>query len=180
MLDVPAVDRADFLHHFFLAEMMRQVVMAFRDPDFREGPVTSLVREQERGDARRIGLEGQDHHVEHEPDMVGEAAGNAGGRLDGGVRDVFETLGLLNSPLDFADARQVFVELLMVAFPELALEARGVVEHEIEDRPLLLAPHRQVLARSAGAPAPKSRSKTSRGFGSGATGRVGPLQDRLY
>ena len=63
-----------------------------------------------------------------------------------GIRCVFEPFGLLDPPLDFADAGQVFVELLLVASAELLLEAACVVEHEIEDRPLLLSPQRQVLA----------------------------------
>ena len=66
--------------------------------------------------------------------------------LDCGIRRLFEPFGLLDPPLDLADARQVFVELLLVATAELLFEAAGVVQDEIQDRPLLLAPERQVLA----------------------------------
>ncbi len=38
----------------------------------------------------------------------------------------------------------------------------------------------RLARRSPGAPAPKSRSKTSRGLVSGGIGVVGELQERLY
>ena len=60
-------------------------------------------------------------------------------------------------PFDLADAGQVFVELLLVAAPELSFQAAGVVEHEIQDRALLLAAQRAgflALGRSTGAEEP--------------------------
>ena len=44
---------------------------------------------------------------------------------------------------------------------------------------LLLAAALEVGGPLAGAPAPNSRSKTSRGFASGVIGVVGELQERL-
>ena len=51
---------------------------------------------------------------------------------------------------DFADAGQVFIELLLVATAELLFQGAGVVEDEIQDRPLLLAAELEVLASLAG------------------------------
>ena len=109
--------------------------------------------------------------------------GMPGRRVDVGVgRLAAEPLGAVDALFDLADAGQVLVELAAGrAPPSSLLEARGVVEDEVEDRPLLLAGGACRLARrSPGPPAPKSRSKTSRGFGSGGTGVVGERQDRLY
>jgi len=49
---------------------MRQVVMTFRDADLREGSVVAVMPEEERGDARRIGLEGEHQHVEHDLNIL--------------------------------------------------------------------------------------------------------------
>ena len=54
-------------------------------------------------------------------------------------------------------ARQVFVELLLVAVAQLALQGPGIVQDEVEDRPLLLLAEPQVpgaLVRRAGAEEP--------------------------
>ena len=82
----------------------------------------------------------------------GKVPGMPAGCLHGRIGRVFEPFGLLDPALDFANAGQVFVELLMVVLAELSFEAAGVVEHEIEDRPLLLAAERQVLAALARRP----------------------------
>ena len=181
LLHVPPVDLGDLVHHLFLVAMMGQVVMALGDIDLGEGPVAPLVGQQEGGDAGGVGLEGQDHHVEHELDVLPETcAGMPARRFHGGVRDVLELFGPFQPAFDFPDAGQVFVELLLIVAAELLLERTGVVEDEIEDRALLLAAELEVLAALAGAPAPKRRSKTRRGLGSGDTGKVGVLHDRLY
>ena len=86
----------------------------------------------------------------------------------------------LDPPLDFADAGQVFVELLMVAPPSCSLEAAGVVEHEIEDRSLLLA--RGVPGSCGARPAHRRRRAARRRAADSARERpaaVGPLHDRL-
>ena len=82
--------------------------------------------------------------------------------------------------LDFADAGQVLVELLLIAAAELPLERTGVVEDEIEDRPLLLAAELEVLAalaRRAGAEEPLE-DEPRIGLG-GHRQRSDVLQDRL-
>ena len=60
-----------------------------------------------------------------------------GGRVDVRVGGLAELLGLLDPLLDLADAGQVLVELLRVAAPSWRCMPAGVVEHEVEDRPLL-------------------------------------------
>ena len=80
-----------------------------------------------------------------------------GGRLDARVADLAEPLGLLDPRLDLADAGQVLVELVLVLGVEPALHRAGVVEDEVEDRPLLLPAALQVrppLAGRAGAEEP--------------------------
>jgi len=82
--------------------------------------------------------------------------------------------------LHFRTPRQVLVQLLAVASVHLALHNPGVLHHEIQNRMLLLLAALEIRGRCAGGPAPKRRSKTSRGFGSGVTGCVGDRQDMLY
>ena len=53
------IDLRDLLDHVLLVLVMRQVVVAFGDADLREGAVAAVVGQQERGDARRVGLERQ-------------------------------------------------------------------------------------------------------------------------
>ena len=129
----------DLIHHCFLAHVMRQVVVALRDADFRERAVAPFAGEQECGDARGIGLEGQDHHVKHELNVFLETGGNARWRIHSGVGDVLELFRPLDPLLDFPHAGQVFVELLLVATTKLTLQRNGVIQHEVQDRLLLLA-----------------------------------------
>src|ERR1700733_14912326 len=120
--------------------------MALGDIDIREGPVASLVGQQEGGDPGGIGLERQDHHVEHELDMLAERARDAGRSFDGWTGEVFELLGLFEPAFDLADAGQVLVELLLIVAAKLLLEREGVFTDEIKDRALLLSPKFQAPA----------------------------------
>ena len=81
LLHVPQVDLGDLLQDLFLVVVVRQVVMALGDPDVGERPVAPLVGQQEGGDPGRVGLERQDHHVEHELDVLAEGARDAGRRF---------------------------------------------------------------------------------------------------
>ena len=103
-----------------------------------------------------------------------------GGVSTSGSSTVAELLRLFDARLDLADAGQVLVELLLVVRVEPPLHGAGVFEDEVEDRTLLLPAALQVRLPLAGAPAPKRRSKTSRGLDSGGIGVVGELQERLY
>ena len=96
--------------------------MAFGDADLRERTIAPLAGEQECGDAGGIGLEGQDHHVEHELNVFLETGGDAGRRIHGGVGDILELFRPLDPVLDFSDAGQVFIELLLVSTTKLTLQ----------------------------------------------------------
>jgi hypothetical protein len=77
----------------------------------------------------------------------------------------------LDPPLDRSDRIQILVELELVVASQAAAQPASVLQHEIEQM--------LVLAASAGAlpSAPNSRSYTSRGLISLATGRVGLCQE---
>ena len=150
LLHVPEVDLGDLLELLLLALVMREVVVALGDPDVGERPVARLVGQQEGGDPRRVGPEGQEEQVVHELDVLEEAGRDAGRGLAGGVGGLAEPLGRLDAALDLADAGQVLVQLLLVARAELVAQGAGVLEHEVEDRPLLLQPLPQALAALAG------------------------------
>ena len=83
--------------------------------------------------------------------------GMPAGVSTGGIGEVLELFGPFQPAFDFPDAGQVLIELLLIVAAELLLERAGVVEDEIEDRPLLLAAQLEVLAalaRRAGAEEP--------------------------
>ncbi len=145
LLDVPPVDVGDFIHHRFLVAMMGQVVMALGDLDIRECSVASLVGQQEGGDASGIGLERQDHHVEHERDMLVERGRNAGRSFHGRIGEILELFGLFQATFDFPNARKIFIELLLILAAKLSLERASVVANKVKDRALLLATEFQVL-----------------------------------
>jgi hypothetical protein len=93
------------------------------------GAVAPVAGEQEGGDTGIVRLKGQVEHVHLEPDILGEAVGDAIGGLNtgrhpGGGR----ALGALNTLLDVADAGEILIELLLVAGGELTgapVEASG-------------------------------------------------------
>ena len=66
LLDVELIDLRDLLDLLFIARMVRQAVMAFRDADLRIVPRALLEGEQAGNDPGLIGLERQNHQVEHQ------------------------------------------------------------------------------------------------------------------
>ncbi len=116
-----------------------------------EAHVGEVVVHHEGGHAGAVHLEGEEHDVEHEAQVVLAAGGDAcGGATDGrglhgghptlavglGLTDFF---GEFDTLLDFTHGGEVFVELLLVAAAELGFEAVCVVEHEVEDAFVALA-----------------------------------------
>ena len=113
---------------------MRAVVVPLGDPDLREGAVRAVARQEERADPGGVRLEGERQQVVHQVHVLAvvprDPRGGGGGRL--GQRA--KALRVLKAHLDFAHAREVLVELVLVARVELALQAPRVVQHEIEQR----------------------------------------------
>ncbi len=99
--------------------------------------------------------------------MLEEAGGDAGRRLAGGVGGIAEPLGGLDAALDLADAGQVLVQLLPVARAQLIAQGARVVEHEVEDRPLLIQPLPEALDPLAGRPGAEEPLKGEPGVGLG-------------
>jgi len=85
----------------------------------------------------------------------------------------------LNPIFNFTHAGQILVELLLIVAPKLPLHALRVVHDEIQNRSLLREALIELRWRSPGLPEPNSRSKTSRGLDSGATGVVSERHDKL-
>ena len=109
-----------------------------------------------------------------------EAGGDAGRRIHGGVRHILELFRPLDLVLDFPDAGQVLIKFLPVATDQA--DARGQPRRRGQSRGSTAAVRggvRGSCLRSPREPAPKRRSKTSRGLGSGGRGMVGLLQARL-
>ena len=62
--------------------------------DHRVGAVAPLVGEHERGDPRHVGLEGQDHQVAHQADVLLVVGGDAGRLLVVGAVEVDRLAGV--------------------------------------------------------------------------------------
>ena len=134
LLHVEVVDLGDLLEVVLLALVVGDVVVAVRDADLLEAAVAAIVGEHEGGDAGRVGFEGQHHHVHHQAQVLLIAAGFAGRRGLAGVGWQAHGFGLLDLFLDLADAGQVFIELVLVAAAEAAVEGFRVVLDEVEHR----------------------------------------------
>jgi len=136
-----------------------QAMVAFRDADFREGPVAALIGEQECGNPCRIGLESQRHHIEHDLNVILKPGRNAVRRGHGRVDRLAKPFGFLNALLDFADTHEVFVQFLLVAIGQLALKGMCFIEHEIQNRTLFELSPFQALDSFAVAAGPKQPLK---------------------
>jgi hypothetical protein len=139
LFGVPQIDFAHFRDHVRVVEVVRKVVMAFRDAYLIEGPVAAFAGKQHGRDASRIGLECQQEHVEHQLNVAAEIGRNAIRRVRLRVNDR-HPLSAFDALLDFADAGQILIQFLPVAAIEFLLQSIRIVHDEIEDGMLLFLP----------------------------------------
>ena len=154
-LDVPEVDLGDLLDPVRPVLVVGQVVVPLGDPDLVERAVAAVVGEQQGRDAGRVGLEGQDQHVVHELDVFARsrrgcpAGSRRPGRGPSPNRSAFSIrVSISRTPVRY------WSSLSWSSGLEPPLHRAGVVEDEVEDRPLLLPAALQVrlpLAGRAGA-----------------------------
>src|SRR5438552_15879382 len=130
-------------------------MMTLGNPDLREGAIAAFIGQQESGDAGGIGLESQRQQIVHDSDVFFKARRDARGRIKGRIRRRAKPLGLLDSLLDRPHAAEIFIELLLVASGQLPLQGPGVIEHEVENRMLLLLAALEILPPFA----PRARAK---------------------
>ena len=154
--------------------MVRQIVVPFGEAQIGERAIAAVVGQEQRGNARRIGLERQEQHVEHELNVLLVTGRNAGRRIDGRI-----------------GGRARFFRLFECAFRSRGRSSGNRRASADRGRPISFATRGRrpaqnrapIAAAAAGTgspslrwpwrPAPNSRSNTSRGFASGATGAVG-------
>ena len=161
LLDVPGRDPLVLVQLLGVVLVVRELVVAPLDAlDEREVLVADRVAEHERGDPRRVGLEGQQEDVEHQPDVLGvvhrplaDAAGVVLVEVDPAAEglDVLAGLGVVDVAgaavaglegdprLDGADRVEVLVELAAVVLADPVAQGAGVVGHEVEDAPIVVA-----------------------------------------
>ena len=84
-----------------------------------------LVRVHEGADPGDVSLEGEDHEVEHQADVLLVVLRDAVGASDAIEVDVRPFLGTGDPDFEIADAGQVFLELALVAGTEPPDEAGG-------------------------------------------------------
>ena len=160
--------------------MMRQIVMTFGNADVGKGTVAAVVREQHRRHAGGVRLKRQHHDVVHELDVLRVIGGNAGGRGHHRIFHVAELLGLLDARLQFANAGQILVQLVLVARIEPAFHGAGVLHHEIQNGTLFLPAALRIGHAFAGRARAEQPFKNLARIGLGVIGVVGEFQERLY
>ena len=69
LADVAMINLGHLLNPIRPVAVVREIVMAVVDADFGEVAVVAVAGDHERSDARGVGLERKEHHVEHEPDV---------------------------------------------------------------------------------------------------------------
>ena len=136
LLDVEAVDVADFHVLRVVALVVGERVVAVVHADVAVAAVRSLICQHEGAHARHVGLERQHHHVAHQLRVLLVALGDVFRHLvagrHGGIRRN-HLLRALDAQLDLADGGEIFVELLPVAPADLRAQRLRVFEDEIQD-----------------------------------------------
>ena len=129
------VDRPDLGDLVGVVAVVGQLVVALVDADHPVLLLAPLAAEHAGGDAGHVGLEGQDHQVAHQAEVLGEVgrAPPAGLTASVGRLDRRQGLGAGDPQFQLADAGEVLVELLAVGAAEPVVQAPGVVEHGVED-----------------------------------------------
>ena len=111
LLHVIGVDLRHLFHQIFLIAMVGERMVAVGDADLAIGARGAFVRDQERHDARQVGLERDRHHVGHQLEVLGEIGRDAVGLVHVRIDLRVVLLGLCELPFDFADRGEVLVEL---------------------------------------------------------------------
>ena len=73
LLHVPDIDLGDFFDPVRPIAVVGEVMVAVADADFGKITVVAVAGDHKRGDARGVGLERQNEHVVHQPDILGIA-----------------------------------------------------------------------------------------------------------
>ena len=103
-----------------------------------ESAIAPIMREQETGDPGLVAAEGQDHHVEHDPDVLMVVPGHSIlGRRHTWIGRWPHTFRLFYLLLDLADTGYVLVKLLLVIPPEAFFHGLGILKDKVENGTLL-------------------------------------------
>ena len=86
-LQVERIDLADLVEHLHVAHVVGERMMSVGDADFRIGARGAFASDHDGGDAGDVGLEGHQHHVGHQPEVVGELRRDTEGLFDPGIDD---------------------------------------------------------------------------------------------
>ncbi len=118
----------------------QQVVDHVVHPQVGEAQRRVVVVQLQRGDARGVGLETQHHNVAHQPHVLGDVLryavfGSLGGRLGGDgllTLQLAALAGAADAALNLAHAFQVFIQLALVAAPQILAEIARILAHRVE------------------------------------------------
>ena len=150
------VDFGELFHLFRIAAVVRNAVMGIGHSDLPVGVVGALAAHHEGRDARGIGLESKQQHVEHDADVILKIARNALGGRDFRIGRL-EALGLVDALFEVANAGEIFVKLFAIPCREVLLNRARILANKIEDGALLFL----ALFQMAGAFARRAGSEQS-------------------
>ena len=133
LLSVIFVDLRNLLHQIRLVLVVRTGMVTVRDADFAIGARCAFAGDQERNDARHVGLERDGHHVGEQLEVLGEIRRYAIGLVHPRIHLSVILFGLFELPFHFADGREIFVELALVGRSERRLQLLCIGCDEIQN-----------------------------------------------
>ena len=118
------------------------------DAEVRIGPAAQLAAQHEGEDAGDVGLEGDGHQVEHQPDVIAVVVGDADRRIGRRDRRGVLPLGALEAELDLADVLQVVVHAATIGGGQPSLQLPRLAGHHVQDAAAVAQPRGALLRRA--------------------------------
>ena len=152
--DVIAVEHREALVVLLHVRVMRQRVERVAHAALRVDGAAQLLAQQERRDARDLGLPRQHLQVVHQLDVLLDVTRHA--RRRGRHREIVRELlpGLLHATLDLAHVGQVLIEARAIGGRQLALQRCGFADNRVEQADRLRAARLALLGGVAVAEEP--------------------------
>ena len=132
MCHVMVIDATELGLRFLAANVMRQIMVPFRNTELREAAIVATVSDHQGNRSRRVGLKCQHGHVHHQTETIIRVSGDSDQSRVKPVQPRFlPVFGTLNPPLDLANGIKVFVQLASIVDPQPALQRLGVLDDEV-------------------------------------------------
>ena len=127
------VDLRDLRDFLWIVAVMTRWMVRVRHADLRIRAIAELARELERDDARDVCLERQNLQIEHQLCVIGEQGGDAHRPIQVGHHVVDRRcLGMLDLPLDLANAVEILIDANTIRYAHALLQPRDISAERIE------------------------------------------------